>query len=104
MNEALQCAQQPKNAREMVLGFHQNGRGTVSARLMATGSRLVGFALTGAAPGGAPHRGSRPSGERQPGLATPVGRCPRPETLVGLSAPYMTAGSTDRGSPARACR
>src|SRR5215813_6961630 len=41
MNEALQCAQEPKNEREMVLVFHQNGRSTVSASLIAPGSRLV---------------------------------------------------------------
>jgi hypothetical protein len=43
MDEALQCAQEPQNAREMVLVFHQNGLSTVSARLIAPGSRLVGF-------------------------------------------------------------
>ena len=43
MDEALQCAQEPKNEREMVLVFHQNGRSPVSARLIAPGSRLVGF-------------------------------------------------------------
>ena len=45
MDEALQCTQEPKNAREMVLVFHQNGRSTVSASLIAPGSRLVGFGL-----------------------------------------------------------
>jgi len=41
--EALKAAQWPKSEREMVLVFHQNGRSTVSARLIAPGSRLVGF-------------------------------------------------------------
>ena len=43
MDEVLQCAQEPKNEREMVLVFHQNGRSIASARLIAPGSRLVGF-------------------------------------------------------------
>jgi len=42
MDEALPGAQEPKNEREMVLVFHQNGRSIVSARLIAPGSRLVG--------------------------------------------------------------
>jgi hypothetical protein len=46
MDEALQCAQEPKNEREMALVFHQNGLSTVSARLIAPGSRLVGFGPT----------------------------------------------------------
>jgi len=41
--KAPMCAQWPQNAREMVLVFHQNGRNTASARLIALGSRLVGF-------------------------------------------------------------
>jgi hypothetical protein len=32
-----------ENEREMVLVFHQNGLTTVSARLIAPGSRVVGF-------------------------------------------------------------
>jgi hypothetical protein len=34
MDEVLQCAQEPKNEREMVLVFHQNDRSPVSARLI----------------------------------------------------------------------
>ena len=45
--EALRYAQWRKNEREMVLVFHQNGRSTVSASLIAPGSRLVGFGPIG---------------------------------------------------------
>ena len=41
--KALTYAQWPRNAREMVLVFHSNGLSTVSATLIAPGSRLVGF-------------------------------------------------------------
>jgi hypothetical protein len=41
--EALRCAQWRKNEGEMVLVFHQNGLNPLSARLIAPGSRLVGF-------------------------------------------------------------
>src|SRR4029453_13640864 len=41
--EALRCAQWLKNEREMVLVFHQNDLNTLSARLIAPGSGLVGF-------------------------------------------------------------
>jgi hypothetical protein len=47
MDEVLQCAQEPKNEREMVLVFHQNDRSPVSARLIAPGGRLVGFGPSG---------------------------------------------------------
>jgi hypothetical protein len=43
MDEVLQWAQELKNEREMVLVFHQNDRSPVLARLIAPGSRLVGF-------------------------------------------------------------
>jgi hypothetical protein len=57
MDEVLQCAQKPKNEREMVLVFHQNDRSPVSARLIAPDGRLVGFGpdtpgLTHGAPAG----------------------------------------------------
>jgi hypothetical protein len=43
MDEVLQCTQEPKNEREMVLVFHRNAYSLVSARLIAPGSRLDGF-------------------------------------------------------------
>ena len=41
--EALSSPWKPKNERELSTVFHQNGRRTVSAKLIAPGSRLVGF-------------------------------------------------------------
>jgi hypothetical protein len=41
--EALSSPWKPKNERELPIVFHQDGRSTVSARLIAPGSRLVGF-------------------------------------------------------------
>jgi hypothetical protein len=38
---ALMHAQYPKSERKLVLVFHQNGRSTVSARLIAPDSRFV---------------------------------------------------------------
>jgi hypothetical protein len=43
LNEALLDTQEPKSERELTIVFHQNGLNTVSARLIAPGSRLVGF-------------------------------------------------------------
>src|SRR3989442_13635872 len=40
---ALSCTQRPKNERKLAIVFHQNGLSTVPARLIAPGSRLVGF-------------------------------------------------------------
>jgi hypothetical protein len=46
MDEALKSAQWPKSEREIVLVFHQSGLSIISARLIAPGSRLVGFGPT----------------------------------------------------------
>jgi len=46
INEALQGALEPKSERTLAIVFHQNGLSTVPARLIAPGSRLVGFGPT----------------------------------------------------------
>jgi hypothetical protein len=44
--EALSSPWKPKNERELPIVFHENGHTIVSARLIAPGSRLVGFGPT----------------------------------------------------------
>src|SRR6516162_6516847 len=43
---ALTWPQWPKNERELPIVFHENGFSIASARLIAPGSRLVGFGPT----------------------------------------------------------
>jgi hypothetical protein len=71
--EALRCAQWLKNEREMILVFHQNGRSTASARLIAPGSRLVGFGPTPVTPPGPPRTRRGPAWPLPP----PGPQCPR---------------------------
>ena len=43
VDEALQGTLEPKSERELAIGFRPNGLSTASLRLIAPGSRLVGF-------------------------------------------------------------
>jgi len=60
--KSIDWADLPKTERKLVLVFYRNGRSTVSASLIAPGSRLVGFGPNrgGRAPGALRHRVPQP--------------------------------------------
>ena len=110
VNETIGQADWPKIERELLIVFHQNRLSTVPARLIAPGSRLVGF---GPSPklqkfrvrraGGraararshTPHGCRRPPAPAGQACSSPSGQAPAGATAT-LGADQAPAGARDR--------